>query len=318
MEQVHAAQKKWGDSLVEVGACDAAAVQECAAKFVDTVYGYANNKVLFKPTVAFKTGGNRHNFRLTREGAISYMVGGSKEYPEDKGFALKPWKKVRFDNADINLRGGTALAMGDMYLTDAEGIEIRVAFSFGYTQDADAEDLKVVLHHSSIPYSPPAKDITKEQVEAAQKKWGDGLIEVGACGAAAVQECAAKFVDSVYGYAKGYNVLFKPTIAFKTGENRHNFRFTREGAISYMVGGNKEYPEDKGLALKPWKKIRFDNGNINLQREYALAMGDMYLTDAEGVEVRFAYSFGYNQDAEGDLKIVLHHGSIPYKPQDEK
>ena len=42
---------------------------------------------------------------------------------------------VRFDNADINLRGGTALAMGDMYLTDAQGSEIRVAFTFAYTQD---------------------------------------------------------------------------------------------------------------------------------------------------------------------------------------
>merc|ERR1719217_4319 len=104
-------------------------------------------------------------------------------------------------------------------------------------------DLKVVNHHSSLPYTPPAKleekseeevvkvlappclpcldmllggppaklqevtmpsltstvaaattmkrahkgtqkDITIEEVEAAQKKWGDGLIKVGTCDAA--------------------------------------------------------------------------------------------------------------------------------------
>merc|ERR1711924_321115 len=103
------------------------------------------------------------------------------------------------------------------------------------------------------------KDITLEQVQAARKKYGYGLVEVGACDAAARQECAAKLVDSVYGYAKGYKVLFKPAMAFKTGADRNNFRLTREAAISYMVGGSKDFPGDTGFALRPWKKVRFDN-----------------------------------------------------------
>ena len=38
-------------------------------------------------------------FRLTREGALSYFITGS--IAEDTGFALEPWKSVRFANAGV-------------------------------------------------------------------------------------------------------------------------------------------------------------------------------------------------------------------------
>ena len=43
----------------------------------------------------------------------------------------------------------------------------------------------------------------------------------------------------------------------------------------------------------------------------ALAMGNYFFTNPEGDEVKVEYSFGYTKDSEGNLRICLHHSSIP-------
>jgi hypothetical protein len=80
-------------------------------------------------------------------------VGGNGKYPEDHGFALQPWTKVRFANSGMILREGSALAMGNYFFTDTNGDEVKVEYSFGYIRD-DRGALRINLHHSSLPYSP--------------------------------------------------------------------------------------------------------------------------------------------------------------------
>ena len=41
-------------------------------------------------------------------------------------------------------------------------------------------------------------------------------------------------------------------------------------------------------------------------------MGNYYFTDLEGVKTKVEYTFVYKQNNEGDLKIILHHSSLPY------
>ena len=43
-----------------------------------------------------------------------------------------------------------------------------------------------------------------------------------------------------------------------------------------------------------------------------MAMGNYFFTDPEGAEVKVEYSFGYVLDGQGEVKIVLHHSSVPY------
>ena len=43
-----------------------------------------------------------------------------------------------------------------------------------------------------------------------------------------------------------------------------------------------------------------------------MAMGNYFFTTTEGDEVKVEYSFGYAPDENGDLKIVLHHSSLPF------
>ncbi len=103
--------------------------------------------VLFKPTKAAEK-----QFRSTREEAVSYFVTGA--VPEDRGFAIQPWSKVRFENAGFIIDGDPAIAMGNYYFTDANtGKEAEVEFTFGYFRDEDG-GLRIHLHHSSFPYQP--------------------------------------------------------------------------------------------------------------------------------------------------------------------
>ena len=55
--------------------------------------------VLFKPTLAAV-----EQFRPTFDEALSYFVASNNACPEDKGFAIKGWTSVRFENAGVILR----------------------------------------------------------------------------------------------------------------------------------------------------------------------------------------------------------------------
>jgi hypothetical protein len=118
-----------------------------AQKTVNDLYAYGKSVVLFKPTKA-----SEDQFRGTKEEAISYFVGGV--VPEDHGFALQPWNKVRFENTGIFIDDDSAVAMGNYFFTDANtGIEAKVEFTFGYIKDKNGK-LLINVHHSSFPYQP--------------------------------------------------------------------------------------------------------------------------------------------------------------------
>ena len=45
----------------------------------------------------------------------------------------------------------------------------------------------------------------------------------------------------------------------------------------------------------------------------ALAMGNYFFTDLSGAETKVEYSFGYIRGPGGELRINLHHSSLPYQ-----
>ena len=150
--------------------------------------------------------------------------------------------------------------------------------------------------------------ITKEDVISVQKKWSNGLLEI-------VHQhqnnldfisCASEFIDRLYDYQNG-DVLFKPTLAREI-----QFRNSKEGALSYFVSNNENFPEDKGFALKNWTNIRWENSGIQVFENLAVAMGNYYFTNAGGITM-VEYSFVYKKNADGDLKIILHDSHLPYQ-----
>jgi hypothetical protein len=162
-----------------------------------------------------------------------------------------------------------------------------------------------------------ANPITEEMVNAAQQAWCDGLVHIGAVHAEGgdVRAVAAALVDALYDYAEGA-VFFKPTLAF----GKNTFRSTRQGAISYFVGGDPGFPEDTGFALKRWVKVWYDNNaaenGIQIHGDIAITMGNVYLQSSGGDEVMVDKTFVFRRCRDGKLRLCLHKSALPYSPDD--
>jgi hypothetical protein len=151
--QVHEAQVAWGKALVQISRdFEAGGIERAratASAVLDQAYGYNFGEVLFKPTLTTAP----QTFRPTQEGALAYFVGHDPAFPNDAGFAIKGWRSVEVDNMIIQLHGNTALAMGNVMVTDKDGNVTTVDKTWGYKLDDDGQ-LRIVLHHSSLPFNP--------------------------------------------------------------------------------------------------------------------------------------------------------------------
>jgi hypothetical protein len=163
---------------------------------------------------------------------------------------------------------------------------------------------------TSAVYAP----ITIAEVEAAQKAWGDALVAISTehdtKGHAAATRLAEQVLDAAYAYGMG-PVLFKPTLTVAP----QTFRTAREGALAYFVGGNPNYPNDSGFALKHWRRYQIDNAGIVITGNSATSMGNVTLWDSNGAMTRVDKTWGYVRGGDGKLRIVLHHSSLPYAPK---
>ena len=152
-DQVVAAQNAWGAALVQISTTFDSAGLEAATKtaeaVIDSAYGYSLGPVLFKPTLTVAP----QTFRITREGALAYFVGGNKKFASDTGFALKHWRSYQIENAALFMDGDVAISMGNVRLTDRDGNVTVVDKTWGWKRDSDGK-LRIVLHHSSLPYNP--------------------------------------------------------------------------------------------------------------------------------------------------------------------
>ena len=149
-KKINTIQKCWATSLVNIGK---AYLEEkdyisLTNKFIDDLYFFKKGKVLFKPTRA-----NQKPFRSKKNEFISYFIGFNKVSDEDKGFALDPWKSIEFSNFDFSHFENILIAMGSYIFTDYEENTVKAEYSFGYVLDKDENKLKIIFHHSSLPFN---------------------------------------------------------------------------------------------------------------------------------------------------------------------
>jgi len=149
--------------------------------------------------------------------------------------------------------------------------------------------------------------VTLGDVEDAQQAWGEGIVAIATAYSTGGDyvEVARNHVETLYAYGLTA-VLFKPTLAAT-----EQFRPTFDQALSYFVASNNECSEDKGFAIKGWTNVRFENADVILEESTALAMGNYFFTAPDGDEVKVEYTFGYMVDSVGNLRIQLHHSSMP-------
>lgn len=157
--------------------------------------------------------------------------------------------------------------------------------------------------------------ITEADVNAAQQAWCNGLVMISQAHKRGEDYTAVanQVIDDLYDYKEG-KVFFKPTLA----HGKNTFRPTREGALSYFIGGSKNFPEDKGFALKDWVKVRYDNNaaenGIQIHGDVAITMGNVYLTNAKGDEVMVDKTFVFRRGSDGKLRLCAHKSALPFDP----
>jgi hypothetical protein len=158
--------------------------------------------------------------------------------------------------------------------------------------------------------------ITEEEVNAAQRAWCDAVVQIGAVHAEGgdFRAVASELIDELYDYSEG-TVFFKPTLAF--GKNA--FRSTKQGALSYFVAGDADFPEDTGFALKHWVEVWYDNNaaenGIQIHGNLAITMGNVFLRNVAGEELMVDKTFVFRRCSDGKLRLCAHKSALPYLPQ---
>ena len=176
------------------------------------------------------------------------------------------------------------------------------------------QSLALLLASATLAAAPPAaadnrrRALNEADIVAAQREWEAGLLDIARTrethGPEAARARAARMIDRLYAYDWG-PVLFKPTLAGGT----QTFRTTRAGALAYFAGGDANFPDDSGFALKPWRGVRIRNIGMQIRHDTAMVMSRAVLTDADGRVTEVDKTWGYRRGPEG-VRIVLHHSSL--------
>lgn len=154
-------------------------------------------------------------------------------------------------------------------------------------------------------------NVTEAEVVAAQKAWGEALVRISKDydegGLQKAKATASAILDAAYGYSYG-PVLFKPTLTVEP----QTFRPTRDGALAYFVGGDERFPADTGFALKGWRAVDIANSAVFIDGDVAMTMGKVTLTDKAGKKTTVDKTWVFKKDDRGQLRIVVHHSSLPH------
>lgn len=150
-DMIEQAQRDWVAALVSIGTAhtQSNAARDRALEVLNRYYDFDGAGVVFKPTMA----SGDQTFRLTRDGAKAYFVGGNAEYPGDSGFALTGYTGGTSRVANHVAIGNVAIAMGQIDLVRPDGGIVTVDKTFGYRLANDGR-LRIIAHHSSLPYQP--------------------------------------------------------------------------------------------------------------------------------------------------------------------
>ena len=154
--------------------------------------------------------------------------------------------------------------------------------------------------------------IVKNDLVAARSAWAEGLVAISKAhevdGIEYSRRIAKDVLDTAYGFDLG-PVLFKPTLS----GGAQTFRTTKKGALSYFVGHDPDFPHDAGFAIRGWREMRSKTAAIFIDGNVAMWMGSVVFTDKDGQTIKIEKSWGYRKGADGLLRIVLHHSSLPYE-----
>ncbi len=143
------------------------------------------------------------------------------------------------------------------------------------------------------------EQMTKAEVIAAQRAWAKAVVD----------QDVETLLDLYDFGSPDEPVLFKPTLA-------DEIRLDEEGARSYFIGGNPEYPHDGGFLFNNWKRVDFQSAVGPILKAGGLGykdMGHYTFVNEQGDATRADYTFAYHKFG-GRVLISLHHSSLTWIP----
>jgi len=145
-------------------------------------------------------------------------------------------------------------------------------------------------------------------VTITQEKWASLVLKIGQAykNNLNLDNLISQLLHDVYAF-NYCDLLFKPTLA-----KHKQFRSTKDEFISYFTGQNKVCEEDSGFAIKSWRSIKFENYKIVEYNKYLLSMGNYFFENENNDLLKVEYTFGFIKINENELRINLHHSSLPY------
>lgn len=154
--------------------------------------------------------------------------------------------------------------------------------------------------------------MTKKEAEnlvnLTLEKWANIVLQIGNAYREKknLDKLVSELLHDVYAFNKG-DVLFKPTLA-----KHEQFRSKKEEFVSYFLGQNNVCKEDTGFAIKNWKSIKFENYKVVENNDNLLAMGNYFFENDKNEFLKVEYTFGFIRTNNNELRINLHHSSLPY------
>ena len=150
--------------------------------------------------------------------------------------------------------------------------------------------------------------IQRDEVINLQSEWGRGIVEIGNAfnKGEDYKKLTVEFIKKLYAY-ESEEVLFKPTLAADI-----QFRLTSEAALSYFIGGDDNFIEDSGFAIKGWNSVRWQNAGIKIIENIAVCMGNYFFKIKGGEDLKVEYTMVVKKK-DGKLKIILHDSHLPFQ-----
>lgn len=149
--------------------------------------------------------------------------------------------------------------------------------------------------------------IKESEIIAFQKAYGISFNAIAkAIEDESYYESAARaHIDKNYNFEEG-------KVMFKIGNDEDvPFRYTYDGLLSYLIGKNKKFPKDEGIANQNWRKIEWNNNGITIEGNIAMVIGKVKMVNEENdEEIHQNYTMGLKRNRHGHLKLIVHKISL--------
>lgn len=152
----------------------------------------------------------------------------------------------------------------------------------------------------------PMSPISKSEIIAFQNAYGTSFNGVSdAIADETYYELKAKeHIDNFYSFDES-------EVMFKIGhDDDQPFRYSHSGLLSYLIGKNKAFPNDTGIAKAKWRKIDWNNMGTIMERDVAIAIGKVTMENDEDT-IHQNYTMVLKRNEKGKIKLVAHKISIP-------